>query len=449
MKIYRIKTGYRLPIEGAAQRTVQERRTAGSIGLHPADFRGVKPKLEVKVNDSVKAGTPLFHDKANPEIKFPAPASGRISEIVYGSRRTIEAIRIAPSGDEYVQHPSYRPGEIASIKRADLIALLLQGGMWPFLRRRPFGTVAHPSESPSSIFVNAMDTAPLAADQEFLLEGQWEDYRAGIAALRTLGRVNVIVDGRRPDSEFARLEGVSLYGVIGLHPAGNVSTHVSLIDPVARPGKVVWTITARDAARLGSFLLVGRFPRNRRIAATGTGLEKNVYVDTVAGADIQSVVQGLVAPGHPRLISGNVLMGRRVPSDGYIGFYDAEVTVIPEDRERHFLGWMMPGFRKPTYSRAYMSGFVMGRKFSMGTNLCGEPRALVKTGDYQKVVALDVLPDYLAKAILAEDIDQMEQLGLLECAPEDFALCSYICPSKTEFTEIIQQGLDLMQKEVS
>ena len=448
MKIYRIKTGYELPIKGAAERTTQELRSAASVGLHPGEFRGVKPKLEVKVNDSVKAGTPLFHDKANAAVKFVAPASGRVTDIVYGARRTIEAIRIAPSGDDYEQHASYRPADIPSIKRDDLIALLLKGGLWPFIRRRPFGTIAEPGEQPSSIFVNAMDTAPLAADQEFLLEGQWEDYRAGVAALKILGKVNVVVDGRKPDTQFARLDGVSLYGVIGKHPAGNVGTHVSLIDPVIKPGKAVWTVTARDAARIGSFLLVGRFPKNRRIAAVGTGLKKNLYLDTVAGADAANVLSELLVGGG-RLISGNVLSGRKIVPQGYIGFYDAEVTVVAEDTERHFIGWMMPGFSKPTYSRAYMSGFLPGRSYAMGTNLRGEPRALVKTGDYQKVVALDILPDYLAKAILAQDIDLMEQLGMLECAPEDFALCSYICPSKTEFTEIVQQGLDLMQKEVS
>ncbi len=448
MKTHRIKTGYDLPIAGAAIRQVGAGRPPSSVGVHPAEFHGLKPRLLLKAGASVKAGTPLFHDKNTPSVAIVSPASGRITEIEYGARRAIEAIRIHPEGDEYEQHPSYRPNEVASIPRAQLIQHLLKGGMWPFIRRRPFGTIAHPDEQPASIFVNAMDTAPLAADQAYLLEGQWEDYRAGIAALRTLGRVHVVVDGRN-ESEFARLDGVQLHAFVGRHPAGNTGTHISRIDPVTRPGKVVWTIAARHVALIGSFLLVGRYPRHRRVALVGPGLQTPGYVDTVAGAQLGGLILGRGAPGDLRLLSGNVLTGRSLGAAGYLGFYDAEVTALPEDRARHFLGWLAPGASRPTFSRAYLSGFFPGRRFAMGTSLRGERRALVKTGDYSRVVALDVLPEFLVRAVLSQDIDLMEQLGIFECAPEDFALCSYICPSKTEFTQIIQEGLDLMQKEVS
>lgn len=449
MKIYRIKNGYDLPIKGAPEKTSRQASAPAMAGLHPTEFAGIKPRLDVEINDNVKIGTSLFHDKANPDIKFVSPVSGRVTDIQYGPRRVIEAIRVAASGEDYVQHPSFRPAEIAGIARDTLVKSLLEGGLWPLIKRRPFDRIARPDESPSSIFVNAMATAPLAADPEFLLEGRWEDYRAGIQALSVLGKVHVIVDGRRPDSQLAKVSGAEVHGFIGKHPAGLASTHISRIDPVIRPGKVVWTLSAADAARIGSFLLVGRFPRQRRIAISGVGAKQNSYVDSVAGVALAELLKDNLQDGEQRLISGNVLTGRTRAMDGYLGFYDDLVTVLPEDREQHFIGWMLPGFTKPTYSRAYMSGFLPGQSYAMGTSLHGEVRSLVKTGDYNKVVALDILPDFLVKAILAEDIDQMEQLGILECAPEDFALCSYICPSKTEFTEIIEQGLELMEKEVS
>ena len=450
MEVYKIKKGFDLPIQGRADAQFAESTAPKSIGVHPIEFKGLKPKLIVQEGDSVKVGSPLFFDKSRPEIQFCSPATGTISEIKYGPRRVIEAIRIAPSEtEEFEQHENFRPDAISQVGRENLVKLLLKAGLWPYFRQRPFDIIPDPGSEPASIFVNCMATAPLAADPEFALQGKFAEFKAGMEALKVLCKtVHVVVDGKKPDSEFLKVEGVQKHGFTGPHPAGLVGTHISKIDPITHH-KTLWYLNARDVVKLGAFLLVGQYPTERVVCTAGSGLTKRQYFRTVSGASLNDLLDKDIIDSELRYISGDVLTGRQITENDYVGFYDDTITVIPEDRERRFIGWLLPGAKRHTFSGAYISAFIPGQVFNMKTNKNGEKRALVKTGDYEKVTALDVLPDFLVKAILAEDIEMMEQLGILECAPEDFALCTYICPSKTEFTEIIQDGLDLMQKEMS
>ncbi len=451
MKTYNIRKGYDIPIAGEAKQEIADAPAPTSVGIHPIAFRGLKPRLLVKTGDTVKTGTPLFQDKSRPEIQFCSPAAGTVADIVYGARRAIESIQITPAGEEHEQHESFGPGDIASIKRDDLVKLLLKGGMWPYLRQRPFDKIPDADSVPHSIFVNCMDTAPLAGDPEFALAGKGPEFKAGVDALKILageGDVHVVADGNARDSEFLKVEGVKKHRFKGAHPAGLVGTHISYLDPLLG-GKTVWYLNARDVVLLGSFLLVGRYPTERIVTVAGPGLTEAKYLRTTIGAQVAGLIGDILGEGELRVISGNVLTGRHIILDNYVGFYDDQITVLNEDRERRFIGWMLPGLRRWSYSKAFLSAILPGEKFPMTTNQNGEHRGLVKTGDYEKMVTLDVLPDFMVKAILADDIDMMEQLGILECSPEDFALCSYICPSKTEFTEIIQQGLDMMEKEMA
>jgi len=448
MKTHRLKKGYNIPIKGSAEKNINIAEKSVSSGISPTEFHGIKPRLNVKLNDSVKTGTILFHDKIRPEIKFASPACGKITEIVYGHRRVIEKITITPNGDDCEQFPNYRIQEISSLKKEQLVDHLLSGGLWPYIRQRPFNTIANPHDTPSSIFVNCMDTAPLAANPEFTLKDSLPEYQAGIEALKILSqKVHVVADGRTPDPFFFKLEGVEKHTFTGKHPSGLVGTHIAKIDPVSLHKKV-WYLNARDVVKLGSFLLVGQYPTEQIVAVAGSGVKKPVYIKTTAGCAVSNLVKGNLSDGEMRIISGNILTGKIKSSDSFLGFYDNLITVIPEGRERKFIAWMLPGFTRYTYSKAFASRLIPGLKYSMNTNQNGEARAFVKTGDYQKVMGMDVYPDFIAKAVISGDIEMMEQLGILECADEDVALCSYICPSKIEFTEIFKKGLEMIEQEI-
>jgi Na+-transporting NADH:ubiquinone oxidoreductase subunit A len=448
MQHYKIKKGYNIPIRGEAQKEIIEAPSPGIVGVYPPDYYGMTPRLKVAEGDRVKQGSPLFFDKRNPEVQVCSPVSGTVKSIAYGPRRMLGAIYILPSGNDVEQFESYRPTDLGGMERDYLIRLLLRGGLWPFIRQRPYNKIADSSAQISSIFVNCMDTGPLAADPEFALKDRIIEFNVGIEALKTLcPTVHVVVNGREKNSIFAGAPGAQIHAFSGKHPAGLVSTHIARIDPVSTKKKVYY-LNARDVVMIGMFLLTGQFTPERVVAVTGEGSTNRKYFRTRVGAWIVDFIGTDVAPGEMRYINGNILSGTQVDRFGFVGAYNSQITILPEGRDRRFLGWLSPGPGLPTFSRAFISAFLPARKFQFSTNLNGEHRALVKTGDYEKVMGLDVLPDYLVKAILVNDIDQMEQLGLLECAPEDFALCSYICVSKTDFSGIVSRGLVELEKEL-
>ncbi|MCB1164552.1 MAG: Na(+)-translocating NADH-quinone reductase subunit A [Leptospiraceae bacterium] len=448
MNQYKLKKGYDLPIKGEAEKSILGSTEPTHLYVHPTRFPGIKPRMLVKKGASVKRGTPIFQDKKHPERVFVSPGSGVIEDIVLGQRRALDKVCIKLSGDEVEQYRAYKKEEIAGIDRDELIQHLMKGGLWPQIRQRPFSRVAHPETKPSSIFVNCMDTAPLAADAEFNLQGRTIEFQAGIEALKVLcPTVHVVVAAGNNSSDFLKVQGVQQHSFSGKHPAGLVSTHIHRIDPI-KHGKHVWYLNARDVADIGDFLLVGQYPSETVVAVAGPGLGKPGYVKTRKGAPASAIASLANPEANVRLISGNVLNGKACASDDGLGLYDDLITVIPEGGEQKFLGWLVPGFKRPTYGRAYMSGFLPARPTRMDTSLNGEERAFVKTGDYERVMGLDILPDYLIKSILIEDVERMEKLGILEVDPEDFALCAYICPSKIEFTEIVARGLDIMEVEM-
>ena len=448
MNQYKIKKGYDLPIQGQAEKSILGSTEPSRLHVHPTHFAGIKPRMLLKKGDTVKRGTPLFHDKKHPERVFVSPGAGMIEDIVLGERRALDKVTIKLSGDDTEQFRAYKKEEVSGINREDLIDHLLKGGLWPQIRQRPFSRVANPEIAPSSIFVNCMDTAPLAADPEFNLQGKTIEFQTGIEALKVLcPSVHVVVAAGNNSSDFLKVDGVQQHSFAGKHPAGLTSTHIQRIDPIV-PGKQIWYLNARDVVDIGDFLLVGQYPVERVVALAGPGAQKTGYVKTRKGAPLEDIASVAGTKESVRLISGNVLIGFGGSADDGLGLYDDLVTVVPEGGEERFLGWLIPGFSRPTYSRAYMAGFIPGRRLPMDTSLNGEERAFVKTGDYEKVMGVDVLPDYLTKAILIEDVERMEKLGILEVDPEDFALCAYICPSKIEFCDIISRGIDMMEAEM-
>ena len=451
MKSYSIRRGYDIPIKGEPELSLKEANASNYFSVRPTEFHYVKPKLQVAQGDRVKIGTPLFIDKRQPELSFVSPAAGRVHEIRFGPRRIVESIVIeaSPNGEEYEQGPSFRLGEIATAKKEELKKILLKGGLWPYIRQRPFDIIADPNKEANAIFINCMDTAPLAADPEFSLKGRLTDMKAGLEALRLFAKdMHLVLNGRVQNSIFQDIPNVQVHRFTGPHPSGLVSTHIQHISPL-HGNKIIWYLNARDVAAIGSFLLVGQYPTERVVALTGTGLKERAYYKMKGGASLAGLLKYKLAEGEQCIISGNLLTGKEINKEDSVGFYDDSISVIPQGQDRHFLGWMLPGLSRPSWSRAFVSSLFPWRRYNMNSSKNGEQRSLVKTGDYEKVLALDLLPSFLIKAILTEDIELMEQLGIYEVAPEDLALCSYICPSKVEFCEIVRSGLDLMLAELS
>ena len=448
MADFRIKKGYDVPISGDAKKETSDCSPPPFVAMCPVEFPGLKPRLAVAVNDEVKVGSLLFYDKRLPEIRFLSPACGRVTAINYGPRRVIEEIVVATSDKvEYEPLDRVQGDQIAKMDRADLIEMLQKAGLWPYVRRRPFNKIANPEEQPKSIFVNCMDTSPLANDPAFSLKDQRDNFATGLQVLKVLcPKVHVCMASNGGKDVFGGHDGVSTNTFSGKHPAGLTGTHITKIDPINK-GEVIWHFTARDLTMIGEFFETGKYPVRRTIAVAGPGASEPRYYRAQQGMKIKDIVGDKVADGEQRYISGSVLSGSTRQAEGYLGFYDDLITVIPEGRKQEFIGWMLPGAGKPSFTRTFLSAFLGSKRFDMNTNINGGRRAIIQSGMWEKVVALDIHPEFLTKATMAEDIDAMEQLGILECDPEDFALCTYIDPSKTEVSKIIAQGLELMEKE--
>ena len=448
MADFKIKKGYDVPILGEPQPVLDRAAQPAFVGVCPVEFSGVKPKLCVQVNDLVKVGSPLFFDKKRRDLVFLAPASGKIAAINYGPRRVIEEIIIATDKEyQYESFQTYDLKGITGFDRQGLIGHLMKGGVWPYIRQRPFNKIADPEAEPKAVFVNCMDTAPLANDPNFSLTGMGDVFEAGVAALSVLcERVHVCTRGKGANPQFQAPKNVAHHRFSGKHPAGLTGTHISRIDPLNK-GESVWYINARDVVMIGTFLLKGLYPIERIVAIAGPAVARPRYLRSQLGVKIKDLVDGEIHSPEPRYISGNILTGIRKSTDNFLGFYDDLISVLTEGRKQEFLGWMQPGLSKPSFTRVYLSGFLGSKKYKMDTNLNGGHRAIIQSGTYDRVVALDVFPEFLLKATIAQDIDEMEKLGILECDPEDFALCTYLCPSKTEVSQIISEGLELMEKE--
>jgi len=448
MADFKIKKGYEIPISGDAPETLTTAKHPAFVGVCPIEFPGLKPRLDVTVDDEVEIGSPLFHDKRNERVRFLSPAAGRVSAINYGPRRVIEEIIITTAENEQaVAFDKLGPTEIAATARETLIEHLQKGGVWPYLRRRPYVKIAHQDEEPKAIFVNCMDTAPLANNPDFSLRGQGEAFRAGIEALKVLSEKVYVATSMSPADTFQGLEGVDVHRFSGTHPAGLVGTHITKLNPINK-GEVVWFVNARDLVMIGRFLLDGRYPTKRVVAIAGPAAGARGYHETRTGVRIGDLAGKPGTEGEARHLSGNVLSGTKKAPESFLGFYDDLITVLPEGGHQEFIGWMSPGLNKPSFSRTYLTGLLgMKKKLPLDTSVRGGRRAIIMSGFWERVTALDVYPEQLAKACVAQDIDQMEQLGILECDPEDFALCTYVDPSKTEVSKIIAEGLELMEKE--
>jgi Na+-transporting NADH:ubiquinone oxidoreductase subunit A len=454
MVVHKLKKGYNIKLAGRTDSVAVDGDLPKFFALQPPDFLGLRPRLKVDIGTPVKIGSELFIDKTRPDIKFVSPASGQVVQINRGTRRIIIEVVIESDGkDDYEFFDVYDMNKIEILGREEIIKHLLETGVWPYIRQRPFSKIADPNATPRDIFICAMDTAPLAPDQNLLLEGEEESFQAGVSTLSKLtsGKVYLSLDGNyeRLAPALDKVEGVEKHSFTGPHPVGNVSVHIHHISPL-NTGQNVWYVYAPDVALIGRLFLEGKYPVERLVAVAGSSVKEETrkYYKTRLGSPVQSLVaEGELVDFHARYISGNVLSGRRITENGYLGFYDRLLTVIPDSRRRELFGWFKPGLKEESFSRLFLSKLIPQKEYIRDTRTHGGKRAFVQTGEYEKVVPMDIFPSHLVKSIMAEEIEDMIGLGLLEVDEEDFALCSYICPSKIDFGKHIRDGLDILEKE--
>ncbi len=421
------------------------------VSVKPSDFHNLTPKMVVKEGEMVKAGTILFHDKYIESVKFASPISGTVKAIVRGEKRRILEVLVESDGQQsYVDAKS---GVLSGMSSEQVKETMLAAGLWPYLNQRPIDVVADPKNAPKSIFISAFSSAPLAPDYNFALQGKGEEFQAGLDALAKLtqGKVYLTLNAKVASNEvFKNAKGVEINTISGKHPAGNVGTQIHHIDPINK-GEFVWTVNAQDVAIIGRYFVTGKYDTARIIALTGSEIKDPHYFETISGANIAELLKDQITSDNVRVISGNVLTGDKISKDGYLGFYHNEVSVIPEGDQLKFVatkGWFGPGFDKFSNSRTFPTWILpKSKKFRLDTNTNGEERAFVVTGELERVFPFDILPMQLVKAAITDDIDSMENLGIYEVAPEDFALCEYVCTSKIDIQDKIRQGLDLIASE--
>lgn len=446
-KDIRIKKGLDLKLKGAAERVVSDVSRSQIYVLKPSDFHMVTPKLVLKEGAEVKAGESIFYSKEHPEIQFVSPVSGKIVEIKRGEKRVILEVKIqADAQDEFVNHGAKSPEQLSS---EEIKSLLLKSGAWPFIKQRPYDIVANPANTPKSIFISAYASAPLAADVDFILEDKFEAFQAGIDAIKklTTGKVHLGLNGNK-NSKLAQVKGVEVHQVYGAHPAGNVGVQINKIDPI-NAGDRVWVIDPQDVAIIGGLFLTGKLQLKRTIALVGSEVARPQYYNVTIGAQMATVVSGKISSENVRIINGDVLSGTKSAKDGVVGYYNNTISVIPEGNEYRMFGWLpFVDNHIHSASRTSLSFLFSGKKYAPNTNLNGEERALVVTGEMEKVMPLDIYPMQLLKACLVGDIEKMENLGIYEVAPEDFGLIDYTNTSKLEAQAIIRGALDVMIKEV-
>lgn len=450
-KTIKLRKGLDIKLVGKAEKVTSTFVMPKLAAIKPEDFHGLTPKMIVKEGETVKAGDVLFQDKYNDVVKYASPVSGTVKEIVRGEKRRILEVLIECSTD--LEFTSKNIGATDSMSGDDVKKTMLDGGLWPFVKQRPLDVVANPKNGPKAIFISGFDSAPLAADMDYLLEGRIEEFQKGIDVVSKLteGKVHLTLNGKSQMSSALRsIQGVQINTIIGKHPAGNVGTQIHHLDPINK-GEFVWTINALDVAIIGRFFATGKFDVRKKIALAGSEMSSPSYVETVIGAEVSSILSDRMVGENVRVISGNVLTGDNVGKDGFLGFYHNQITAIPEGNKMKFAptdGWAVPlGFKKMSNSRLFASALTPNKEFVLDTNTNGEERAFVVTGELERVFPFDILPMQLAKAAITQDIDGMENLGIYEVAPEDFALCEFVCTSKIDIQDEIRQGLDLIAKE--
>ena len=445
----RIKNGLTINLKGAAKNIVKEAPYPKSVSLNPSNFHLIIPKMVVKVGEKVNVGDVIFYSKKDERIKFCSPVDGLIKEIVRGAKRKI--IEIVIDVDKNQKKLEHNIIELEKLNADEIKNIILNSGCWPFIKQRPYEIIANPLEKPKSIFISSFNSAPISADFQIILDDQKEEFKTGLKVLSKLtdGEINICI--KKDISTFINdIKGIKTHIVSGPHPSGNVGVQIHHINPI-NSGERVWTLGPEDVAILGRFFLTGFYNPIRTIAVSGAPVKYPKYYKTIIGSELREIINdaGIDLKDSLRIINGDVLTGTKVEPDNYLGFYNNTVSVLREGNQYRMFGWVpFINNKIPSIYKTSFSWLFPNNKYDLDTNLNGEERAFVVTGEMEKVFPMDIFPMQLLKECMAENIDKMESLGIYEVAPEDFSLIDYSSSSKIEAQYIIRKGLDLMIKEV-
>lgn len=446
----KIKKGIDIHLVGEAKKEVKNYEPQ-LFAIKPHDFIGVVPKMHVAEGDDVKVGTVLFHDKNNESVFFTSPASGKVKAIVRGEKRVI--LQVIIESDGKFETIDFGKADPSKLSRNEIVEKLVQSGTWTMLRQRPYSTIAKTQDEPKCIAVSMFDTAPLAPDNNFIVKDQMAAIKAGVEALAKLtkGMVYLNVNSSETQQALASLnfsaKNVTVTEFQGPHPAGNVSTQLNVLSPINK-GETVWYTYAQNLIAIGNLFLNGVYDSSRVVAFTGSEVKEPMYYRTRIGADMSGLYAN-IATENVRIISGNVLTGKKINGENFLGYYDSQVTVIPEGDHYQLFGWLAPNFKKFTSTNTMGASLCKKSKKVLDTNLNGGIRPLIMTGNFEKVFPFDIYPMQLIKACIIKDIDQMEELGIYEIDAEDFALCEVIDPSKTAIQQIVRESLEMLRKEMN
>ena len=449
--VIRLRKGLDIHLQGKAEETKLNLKSNGHFALVPDDFEGVVPKVVVREGDVVKAGDALFVNKLYPEVRFASPVSGKVTAVVRGERRKVLCVKVEADAEQ--QYVDYGKKDVTKMDGKAVVDALLEAGLFGYINQLPYAISTNPSVMPKSIFVSALRDKPLAGNFEFEVKGQEQDFVTGLQVLSKIAKTYLGL-GIQPDLQ-AKLQqmnvekDVELTVFEGKCPAGNVGVQVNHIDPVNK-GEVVWTIGDPTVVLfIGRLFNTGKVNLTRTVALCGSEVKKPCYADMLVGQELSTLLSNSYDADHSvRIINGNVLTGTVTTKDGFLGAHTSEITVIPEgDDNNEMLGWIMPRFGQFSVSRSYFSWLFGKKQYALDARVKGGERHMIMSGEYDKVLPMDIYGEYLIKAIIAGDIDKMEQLGIYEVAPEDFALAEFVDSSKLELQRIVREGLNNLRKE--
>ncbi|MBR5652526.1 MAG: Na(+)-translocating NADH-quinone reductase subunit A [Prevotella sp.] len=444
--VIKLKKGLDINLKGKATLKCTPFKLDKEYALVPDAFVGMTPKVVVREGDHVKAGEPLFVNKKFPEVGFASPVSGTVTAVIRGERRKLLCVKVeADSKQDFVDFGKKDP---SSLSGDEVLQHLLKAGLFGFMRQLPYAVSAEPSSMPKAIFISAFRDMPLSADFDYELEGNEKYFSAGLTALARMAETHVSVSNKQTFA-LPEVKGVETHVFSGPCPAGNVGVQINHISPVNK-GETVWTADPMVVVFIGRLFLDGKVDLRRRVAIAGSEIKDPGYAEILVGQSVKSLLDKQIDTGcHLRIINGNPLTGKPCDIDSYVGALTSEITVIPEGDDRdEFIGWIMPRFKDFSSHRSYFS-WLMGKKkeYTLDARIKGGERHIIMSGEYDRVLPMDIYGEYLIKAIISGDIDKMEQLGIYEVAPEDFAVAEFVDSSKLELQRIVREGLDMLRKE--
>ena len=443
--VIKLRKGLDINLKGKAFGEKTPLKACAEYALTPDAFVGMIPKVVVKAGDIVKAGDALFVNKQYPDVKFASPVSGQVSEVVRGERRKVLCVKIKADAEQ--QFTDFGKKNVANLDGEDVKDALLEAGLFGYIDQLPYAVSTTPEAKPKAIFVSALRDKPLAADFEVELQGNEQDFQTGLTALSKMAKTNLGIGAKQTADALVNAKDVEVTVFDGRCPGGNVGVQVNHLDPVNK-GEVVWTVDPTAVIFFGRLFNTGKVNLTRTVAVCGDQVKNPCYLDVLVGTPLGFILNGNVEEGNVRIINGNVLTGTKATKDDYLGAHTSEVTVIAEgDQADEILGWIMPRTKQFSVNRSYFSWLCGKKQYALDSRIKGGERHMIMSGEYDKVLPMDIYGEYLIKSIIAEDIDKMEQLGIYEVAPEDFALAEFVDSSKLELQKIVRNGLNMLRKE--